>query len=161
MKNKTLIAYYSHSGNTRAIAELIQSKTNGTMYGLEPKTSYPSPYDAVLGQARQEIGAGARPELATTISDLDSYEFIFIGTPNWLDTYAPPIATFLDSGDFSGKVLIPFCTHGGGGGGKIEADITSQCPNATVMPALVVQGNGGARITDTIDSWLRKIQFPL
>ena len=155
MTGKILIAYYSHSGNTEKIARIISQKTNGTLYKIEPETPYPRDYNTVVEQAKKEIKAGFKPQIINGIDNIGEYETLFIGSPNWWSTIAPPIAAFLGNNDLSGKIIIPFYTHGGGGGGNIERDIAKLCPKSKVLPGLSVYGTSG---TDTqITAWLKNI----
>lgn len=157
MSDGILIVYYSHSGNTRKIAELVQRKSGGELCEIQPVTAYPAAYDAVVDQAKKEIQAGFHPELKSAPGDVGSYDTVFVGTPNWWSTIAPPIATFLSGHDWSGKTVVPFCTHGGGGVGRVERDIAKLCAGATVKPGLVVSGSGGSRAEALVEEWLRKI----
>lgn len=155
MSNNILIVYFSHYGNTQKLASLIQQKTGGIVLKIEPATEYPSSYNAVVDQAKNEIRMGYRPALKTKIKNIESHDTVFVGTPNWWSTIAPPIATFLVSYDLSRKTVVPFCTHGGGGFGHIESDIAKLCPNSMVMSGLSVYGS---TINEAqVSEWLSKI----
>lgn len=153
--NKSIIVFYSYSGNTREIARLIQRKTEADLFEVEPASSYPTSYDVVVEQAKEEIKAGFKPVLKKTPKGIEAYDVIYAGTPIWCHTMAPPMATFLAGVEWSGKTVIPFCTHGGGGEGQLEADIAKFCRGAIRKPALVVSGNGGNRVTERVTEWLR------
>lgn len=155
MSKTILIVYYSHSANTRKLAKLIERETGGTLCELLPENAYPDDYNTVVEQAKKEIQAGFRPALKTKVKDLASYDTVFIGTPNWWSTIAPPVATFLDDSVLSGKTVIPFCTHGGGGAGHIEATVKKLCPDSTVLSALSVYG--GTAKNSQVELWLKKI----
>jgi len=155
MSKKFLIVYYSHSSNTCKLAKLIAEETGGTICELVPEKAYPDDYNTIVEQAKQEIQAGFRPELKTKVNDLASYATVFVGTPNWCSTIAPPVATFLESYNLSGKNVAPFCTHGGGGSGYIEVTIKKLCPNAAVRPILSVYG--GTAKDSQVESGLKKI----
>lgn len=155
MSKNILIVYYSHSANTRKLAKLIEQETGGTLCELLPEKAYPVDYNTVVEQAKKEIQAGFRPELKTEVKDLASYDTVFVGTPNWWSTIAPPVATFLGSCDLSGKNVVPFCTHGGGGSGHIEAMVKKFCPDSTMLPLLSVYG--GTAKDSQVESWLKKI----
>ena len=151
-----LIAYYSHSGNTRRLAELIAHELGGTLLELVPETAYPADYRALVNQAMKELKAGFCPDLSTKLPDLNSYDTIFVGTPNWCGAAAPPVMTFLKRAALEGKLVVPFCTHGGGGAGHIFQDIEQLCPGAVVLPGLSV-----CKDTTTpadIQNWLGNIQ---
>ena len=110
---KVLVAYFSHSGNTRAVAERIAAATGADLFEIVPQKPYPAEYRAVVNQARREIAADYRPALKTDLPDAGRYDVIYIGSPCWWSTVAPPVATFLAAHDFTGKTLIPFMTHEG------------------------------------------------
>ena len=109
--SRVLIAYYSWGGNTKYAAAQIQKATGGTLFEIKPVKPYPSEYRECTVQARKEIQEGGRPELAAKVEDMGKYDVIFIGSPNWWSTIAPPVASFLASYDLSGKTVIPFVTH--------------------------------------------------
>ncbi|WP_425057948.1 hypothetical protein SCACP_25260 [Sporomusa carbonis] len=155
MSKNILIVYYSHSSNTCKLAKLIAEETGGTLCELVPEKAYPGDYNTVVEQAKKEIQAGFRPELKTKVKDIPAYDTVFVGTPNWWSTIAPPVATFLDSYDLSGKTVVPFCTHGGGGSGHIETTVKKLCPDSAVLPLLSVYG-GTAKVSQ-VESWLKKI----
>ena len=157
MSDKVLIVYYSHSGNTRTIAEAIQRQSGGTLCEILPVSAYPTAYDAVVEQAKKEIQKGFHPELKSAPADVAAYDTVFVGSPNWWSTIAPPIATFLSGHDWSGKTVAPFCTHGGGGVGRVERDIAGLCAGARMESGLVVSGSGGSRAEALIATWLRKL----
>jgi flavodoxin len=152
-----LIAYYSHSGNTGKIAALIQKQVGGTLFPLEPETPYPADYAKVVEQSRKEIPEGYQPPLKTKAPDPAEFDTVFVGSPNWLNTFAPPVATFLAENDLSGKKVVPFATYGGGGLGKIAEDIAKLCPNSTVLESLALSRDGGAEAEAAIAGWLKKI----
>jgi len=155
MSSNILIVYYSRSANTQKLAKLIQQKTGGTFCEIQPEKAYPASYNAVVEQAKKEIQAGFRPALKTTVENLETYDTVFIGSPNWCSTIAPPIATFLDNYDLSGKTVVPFCTHGGGGFESIERDIKKLCPGSIVLSGLAVYGGGNAE--SQVSAWLKKL----
>jgi len=159
MRENILIAYYSRSGNTRKLAQLIHQKVDGTLHEIQPEVPYPASYNSTVEQAKKEIQAGFRPPLKTRIEHIEAYDTIFIGSPNWWSTIAPPIATFLEENNLAGKTIIPFCTHGGGGKGRIEKDIAKLCPQSTVMPALAIYGSGGRDVESQVSAWLESLGF--
>jgi flavodoxin len=154
---KIVVAYYSHSGNTREMAALIANATGGDIFEIVPAKSYPSDYNAVVEQAKKEINENYRPPLKGKLENIADYDVIFIGSPNWWSTIAPPIATFLSQHDLSGKTVIPFCTHGSGGQANLFKDIAKLCPDATVLAGLPVRGSSVKSSNDDVLKWLRKI----
>lgn len=160
MSENNLIAYYSHSGNTRQIAELIHSLAGGTLHDIKPQTPYPRGYQAVLDQSKGEIERGYQPPLRSTLESIEEYDTIIVGTPNWYSTIAPPVATFLSAYDFSGKILAPFCTHGGGKKGHIPEDIATLCPQATILRTLCLYGSGGRNPQGEVSAWQDQLGIP-
>lgn len=155
--SKTLVVYYSHSGNTRQLANTIAQQLHTDCLEIIPQQPYPTSYNAVVKQAKQEIARNFKPALLDINFDLTKYDNIFIGSPNWWSTIAPPIATFIDKVDFSAKKVIPFCTHGGGGFGHIPQDIKKLCINAQTLEGLAIYDNN-IHIQD-IKKWLTKLGF--
>lgn len=130
---KILIAYYSWSGNTKAAALKIQKQTGGDIFEIAPKNPYPSGYNEVVAQAKNEKNENFMPELKANVKDLSNYDVIFIGTPVWWYTMAPPVKTFIAQNNFDGKIIAPFCTHGGGGASATYSDIQKLAPKAKVL----------------------------
>lgn len=157
MAEHILIVYFSRSGNTKKIANLIQQEVGGTLHEIQPETPYPSPYDAVVEQAKGEIRAGYKPALRSKLDQIEPYDTVFVGSPNWWSTIAPPVATFLSAYDLSGKTLVPFCTHGGGGLGRIDQDIAELCPHSTMLSSFEIYGNGTGNVQAQVSAWLSKV----
>ena len=156
MENKILVAYYSWSGNTRKIANLIERETGGTLFEIEPVQPYPTNYGVVVEQAKEEIKTGFRPKLKA-MPNITLYAVVFLGTPIWWHTMAPPLAAFVDRFDLKRKVVVPFHTHGGGGAGSFEKDIAKMCNNSTVHEGFGVYNSGGSETRAQIGSWLNSI----
>lgn len=157
MNQKILIAYYTHSGNTKKIAEQIQNETGGTLFEIIPEKAYPEDYNTVVQQAKEEINAGFKPALKTKVDNINAYDVVFIGSPNWWSTNAPPIDTFLTENDLSGKTVVPFCTHGGGGQARTARDVAALCPDSTVSEGLSVSDKEIGKANVRISEWLKKI----
>lgn len=156
--HKVLIAYFSHSfGNTRQIAHMIQKETGGDIFEIKPKTPYTKVHKDVVAQARKEIDAGFKPKLVAMPEKLDEYDVIFVGTPNWWNTMAPPVATFLSNHDFSGKTLVPFTTHGGSGLGRYPEDMKKLCPKANFLEGETFSRNSIPDSGDAVAKWIRRI----
>lgn len=156
MKNDILIAYYSWHGNTKKIAELIGRATGGALFEIEPAQPYTTDYSALVSQAKEEIQAGFRPELKA-MPQTASYNVVFLGSPIWWHTMAPPLAAFIDRFALSGKTVVPFHTHGGGGGGSFEKDIAQMCSNSTVTEGFGAYNSGDGETMTQIESWLDSI----
>jgi flavodoxin len=157
MTEHVLIVYFSHSGNTQKIANLIHKEVGGTIHEIQPEVPYPNSYNAVVDQAKKEIQAGYKPALRSTLDHIESYDTIFVGSPNWCSTIAPPVTTFLSEYDLSGKTIVPFCTHGGGGLGKIGKDIAKLCPQSTILSSFEIYGSGTGKAQARVSAWLRKV----
>lgn len=154
--SKTLVIYYSHSGNTRHLAEMIAKQAKGDCLEIVPQDAYPQGYNEVVAQAQKEIKAGYRPALKNKAMDLSAYDTVLVGTPNWWSSIAPPIATFLENNDLSEKKVAVFCTHGGGGFGHIEKDVKALCPDSQMLSGWSVYGNGAG--AGDAEKWLKKIK---
>lgn len=151
---KVLIAYYSWGGNTRAAAEMIQQETGGTLFEIKPVKPYPSDYRKCTEVAKQDINAGVRPELQAKVSGIANYDVVFVGSPNWWGTMAPPVATFLTTHDLAGKTVIPFFTHGGGGMQRSETDVKKLCGKSSVLKAATFSGGGIRSAREAMKKWL-------
>jgi len=154
---RILVAYYtwSESGNTKYAAEQIQKSTGGELLEIKPKNAYPKDYNACLAQAQKEIRDGVRPELANEPVDFKKYDVIFIGSPNWFGTIAPPAASFLASADLAGKTVIPFFTYGSGGMQNCERDTKKIAEKAkAVLPAKAIRGANVRQADKEISDWI-------
>ena len=164
---KVLIAYYSHSANTKKLAELIgkvlkselQNVTTDFFY-TEPEKPYSSNYNKVLEEAKRDIKSNHKPKLKNNIGSIEDYDVIFIGSPNWWNTIASPVGSFISSFDFSNKIIMPFCTHGGGGAGIIRADIEKLTKSKQVGKILSVYGNTSSinNSENEIEKWIKNIK---
>jgi flavodoxin len=158
MKNvSALSAYFSHSGNTRLIAAQIHENTGGEIFEIVPADPYPRNYNEVVEQARKELREDYRPQLKTHVMNMDLYDVVFVGYPNWWGTIPRPVAMFLSEYDFSGKTIAPFCTHGGGGLGRSVQEIRELCPQSTVLDALAVRDGSVKNAQTQVADWLRSI----
>ncbi len=155
--NKILIAFYSWSGNTRYAAEQIQKATNGTLFEIKPKQAYPKDYAECVTQAKKEIQAGFKPELASDVENFSQYEIVFVGTPNWWSTMAPPVFAFLSSHDFKGKTVVPFVTHGTGGMARCETDMRAACPGSNFLPGKAFYGNRIYDAASELTQWASSV----
>jgi len=152
--SKILVAYFSWGGNTRGIAQQIQERTGGELFEIECVTPYSTNYNTVLDEAQRDQNNQARPELAAHVEDIDQYDVIILGYPNWWASIPMPIASFLEEYDFSGKTIIPFCSHGGGRFGQSLTAIAKLAPNAEIAEGLAVSYSGGQGLPDEISKWL-------
>ena len=146
-----LVAFYSHSGTTKKAAEQIHAITGGDIYEIKEQDPYPPDYNTVVKQAKQEIAKGFKPALKGSLPNISAYDLIFVGSPNWWSTIAPPLSTFLSSADFTGKTIIPFITHGGGGLNRTVADIRKLAQDANVLDGF------DANNTGRIPAWIKTL----
>lgn len=167
---KILIAYFSRKGNnyvdgrimnlpignTEIVAKKIRKITGGDTFRIETVKSYPADYTETTKVAEDELEAKARPELTGTVANMDEYDVVYLGYPNWWGTMPMAVYTFLESYDFSGKTIIPFCTHEGSGMGRSEGEIKRICRDSRVLPGLAIKGSNAARADRELQSWLRK-----
>ena len=159
MENKKiLIAYFSFSGNTKAIAEKIQTQIGGDTFRIETKIQYPADYDeTAYGIAKEQHEKGIKPELKDN-GDVSSYDIIFVGTPAWWYEMAPAVKTFLTKNNFESKIIIPFITHGGGGKYQIKEEIGKFAKGSIVKEPFVVYGKGTSSIDEDIEKWLDNLK---
>lgn len=155
---KALVVYFSYTGNTRALARQIHESVGGDLFELEPATPYSQDYKTVERQGKEEVETGYQPPLKATVDNLASYDVIYVGTPIWWYTIAPPVATFLARPDLSGKTIVPFCTHGGYGAGRSLDDIKKLAPGSNVTEELVLSGADRYDARE-IKEWLQKVGF--
>lgn len=136
----TLIVCYSHGGHTRAVAERIAEKTGAAIFDLVPAVPYPAEYKPLADEAWKEIQAG-QTRAVEAQPDLTGITRLFVGTPNWCGTMAPPMVAFLTDAALAGVEVVPFCTHGGGGAAKVEPKMQALCPDAIWRPMLVTKNS--------------------
>ena len=138
--SKSLIAYFSRKGNNYVGGSIVNLPIGNT--------------EVV---AKKELSNNSRPELTEIVDDMDSYDVIYIGYPNWWGTMPMAVFTFLESYDFSGKTIIPYCTHEGSGLGQSVRDIKKLCPNSRVLDGLAIKGGSVNRNQNDVSAWLHKL----
>lgn len=168
------MAYFSRSdenynvgtidkGNTQIIAEYIASEVGADSFHIETVTPYPADYDDCCDVAKQELADKARPELNGTVENMEQYDIVFLGYPIWWGDMPMAVYTFMDSYDFSDKVVIPFNTHEGSGESGTYSAIGSYLPNAQVLDGMPIQGKTAQEFnSDTQQSvrdWLDGLGF--
>lgn len=169
---KILIAYFSRTGenynvgtiekgNTHIIADIIAKKTGGETFEIRTETVYPDGYHACTDVAKKEQEENARPKLLENLDSLDGFDIVFIGYPIWLSDMPMAVYTFIEGHDFSGKTVIPFCTHEGSGLSGTEKSVANACSGAVVLDGLAVRGsdaqNSQSGAEDDVTQWLEKI----
>ncbi len=161
MIKNSFVLFYSWSGNTRRVARIIADRVGADLAELQPVVPYPQDYAMTVQRARDEIQEKIRPDFVAPQMDWDHYETVFLGTPNWCGTMAPPLAAFLHQTMPVDKNIVPFCTHGGGGAGSIAKDMAYYCIGCDILPILSLRSNGGAGAERQIDQWLNEVERQL
>jgi flavodoxin len=169
---KILIVYLSRTNNTKAIAEMIQRNTGGTLVALELKKPYPENYEATVQQVVNENETGYLPPLKTKIDSIEKYNIIFLGFPTWDMKMPPPVKSFLHQYNLSGKTIVPFNTNAGYGVGSGFQTLKKLCPNSTVLEGfeitagaekdgqyLVIKDEKAKEAEAKVKKWLRKIKL--
>ena len=168
--SKALVAYFSRAGenynvgvvekgNTAVVAEMIAEQTGADLFEIRPVTPYPSDYNEMLAVSRRETQENARPEISNTVDDWDSYDVVFLGYPIWGGDMPKIVYHFLESYDFSGKTIVPFCTHAGSGLANTVSTIRSECSGAAVLDGFAIEGRTAQNNRDETErmvaEWLK------
>lgn len=168
-----LVAYFSlageqygvgviKEGNTSIIAHMIAEQTGADLFEIEAVTPYPTSHSELLDVSRQEMADNARPEIAGTVDNMDDYDTIFIGYPNWWGDMPMIVYNFLESYDLSGKTIVPFCTHGGSGLSNTESTI-ADITGGTMKDGFAIPGTTAQNDRDTarneVTQWLKEGGF--
>ena len=168
-----LVAYFSlageqygvgvvEEGNTSIIAHMIAEQTGADLFEIKPETPYPTTYQGLLDVSRQEMADNIRPAIADTVENMDAYDTIFIGYPNWWGDMPMIVCSFLESYALSGKTIVPFCTHSGSGLSNTETTIAN-ITGGTMKAGFAIPGTTAQNDRDTAKSkvtdWLREEGF--
>lgn len=174
---KILIAYFDRTENSlgdtdattsaskvseaspSAMAQMIKNQTGGDIFSIIVSDKYPSDYDECLARAQQENSANARPDLSKSLQNADNYDTIFLGFPDWCGTCPMAVFTFLESCDFSGKKIIPFCAHGTSGFGTSISDIKRICAGSEFGQEFGVYRDSGASCESELQEWLTDLGY--
>ncbi len=155
---KSLVTYYSRSGNTRAVAEIIKNATDADIFEIQTSdpNHYPAEYSAAVTAAEAEKNSGKYPAIAAT-PYMVQYDTVFVGTPCWWGTMAGPVHSFLTTVDLSGKTVVPFNTHEGSGAGTVHTDVEQLTPNSTHKVGIAIRGSMARDATADVNKWLDEI----
>ena len=170
---KILIAYFSRKGdnyfdsgirylevgNTEIVARKIRELAGGELFHIEAVHAYSEDYQRCTEEARRELRENARPALTAAVADMDAAGTVFLGYPNWWGTMPMAVFTFLESYDFTGKRIAPFCTHEGSGMGRSERDIARLCPKSELLPGLALRGSEVEGADGAVAAWLRALSI--
>ena len=166
--SKNLVAFYSRAdenyfngtlkhleiGNTEVAAQMISEITNGELFKIEQVKNYSKDYNDCIAEAKSDQQRDARPELKVYPENIDEYDVIYLGYPNYWGTMPMAVFTFLEKYDFSGKKIMPFCTHEGSGLGNSLSDIKKLCPNSILDKGLAIKGSKVSVSNDIIKKWI-------
>ncbi|MFP3181899.1 MAG: flavodoxin [Paraburkholderia sp.] len=152
--SRTLVAYFSRTGNTLVIAGLIHRSLNTDLFEIRPAAPYPEEYLATVEQAQQERDSGRERALQARVSNMKDYDTVFLGFPIWGETTPPVIRAFLSAHDLSGRTLIPFITHGGYGLGSSQSVLASHAPRAKLRSPFVMEADQERRTMNSVNEWL-------
>ena len=169
---KSLVVYFSLAGdqynvggitegNTAIVAKMIAAETGADLFEIEPTRAYTTTsYNTLISEAKDEQQKKARPALKAD-TDISAYDTIFIGYPIWWGDMPMVVYTFLEAHDWSGKTVVPFCTHEGSGSAGTDGKIKRVCKGATVKSPLAVQGKTAqtnrAAAKKAVQEWMKKI----
>lgn len=157
--DKVLVLYFSETGNTQKLANLISTEVGGDFRRIEPETPYPTG-DELFDYTEEEANSDARPKFKELDINLDDYDTIFVGYPIWWYQMPMIMYTFFDEYDFDGKTIVPFNTHEGSGDSGTYDEIQELEPNATVLDGLAIRGGDmESDQTETVRSWLEDLGF--
>ncbi|WP_166360311.1 flavodoxin [Pseudomonas akapageensis] len=152
--SRTLVAYFSRSGNTRVVAGLIQRGLRADLFEIRPTKPYPEDYLETVEQARQERDSGFKPALESKVRAIADYDVVLLGFPIWGETAPPVVRSFLTAHNLTGKTIIPFNTHGGYGLGNSRSVLENHAPKSRVMEGFVMEGEQERKTMERVTAWL-------
>lgn len=144
-------------GNTARLAGWIQEETGGDLFSIVTAQPYPSDYDECLDRGAKEQAENARPELTAAVENMDQYDVIFLGYPDWWGTCPMAVFSFLDNYDFTGKTVIPFCSHGTGGVGRSIRDLKEAVPQGEFLEEIGIYRQDTEEARLEIQKWVREL----
>lgn len=147
------------TGNTGVVANMIAETAGADLFSIQTVEKYPDTYDATIDQGQEERNADARPELASLPENLDQYDVIFLGFPNWWGDMPMALYSFLDEVDLTGKTIVPFVTSGGSGFSNTISTIESMESGATVQDGLSISGSSATEAQDQVSEWLSGLGY--
>lgn len=156
--SKSLVVYFSHSGNTESVANEIVLQTGADIFEIVPETPYTTDYDTLLDVAQEEQRNNERPKISGTIDNLDDYDTVYLGYPNWWSDMPMVVYTFLDTYDLSGKTISPFVTSGGSGFSDTISTIESMEPDAVITEGLAIRDSDAGAPADAVSEWLENLK---
>ena len=155
--SKSLVVYFSWSGNTENVAKSIQSQTDADIFEIVPATPYSDDYDTVVDLAQEEQRSNTRPAISGSIENIEQYDVVYVGFPNWWGDMPMILYTFFDTYDLSSKTVALFCTSGGSGLSGTVNEVRSLEPNATVTEGLHIGSGSSSNPDNAVSDWLNEI----
>lgn len=147
---------YVEKGNTQKAAEMIAEHTGADLFKIQQKVPYAADYKTCVQQAKADWKNNARPQLAGLPEHFEQYDEVYLGYPNYCGNLPMAVYTFLESFDWEGKIIYPFCTHEGSGMSATEEKIAAVCKGAQVRKGLAVHGSHVEESRDQILNWARQ-----
>ena len=168
LMSHTLIAFFSRAdenyfggalryvkkGNTQIVCEKIKELIDADTFQIEMKHPYSPVYLTCIDEAKKDLKENARPELINMLESIENYDNIILAYPNYWGTIPMAVATFLESYDFSGKIILPLCTNEGSGMGTSESTIKKCIPNAVLKNGLAITGSQAENSKKSVEQWL-------
>ena len=149
-------------GNTSIVAHSIAGKVVSDVFEIVPVEEYPFGYDDCYAKAKSEQNSNARPAISDTFDSFDDYDTVYLGYPIWHSDLPMIMLTFIESKDWTGKKVMPFCTHGDSGLCGTDEHIESLCKGADVKEGLAIKGSDaqafGMDVDKAINTWLAKVR---
>lgn len=158
---KSLIIYYSLSGNTKTVVNILQELVGAQSMEIKTVHAYPDDFHAVVEQAREERRTNFLPSIQTLSHNPQDYDIIYLGFPIWGNTIPQPMATFLSQNNLAEKTIIPFCTHDGYGVGRAFDAVQNYCPSATLLNGFDMLGADARNAKKLLEAWLKSIDADL
>lgn len=168
--SKILTVYYSRKdenywngsiknlkkGNTERVAEFIKKAVGGDIFEVDSVKTYDADYNKCIQEAKAELQSKERVAVKSYLENLEDYDTIFVGYPNWWGTMPMVMFTFLEHYNLSGKTIIPFCTNEGSGMGKSESDLKNICKGAVIKKGLSIHGAEAENSENKVTDWAKK-----
>lgn len=168
--SKILTVYYSRKGenywngsiknlkkgNTERVAEFIQKAVGGDIFEVDSVKTYDADYNKCIQEAKAELQSKERVAVKSYLENLENYDTIFVGYPNWWGTMPMVMFTFLEHYNLSGKTIIPFCTNEGSGMGRSESDLKNICKGAVIKKGLSIHGAEAENSENKVTDWAKK-----
>ena len=149
-------------GNAAKLAAWIQEAVGGDLHSIVVEEPYSSDYDECLDRAAEEKADNARPALTTHVENMEDYDIVFLGFPNWWYTLPMPVLTFVEEYDWSGKTVVPFVTHGTGGLSSTIRDLTAALPeDVTILEPIGVYRPEVDASQSAVQEWIAGLDLEM